>query len=54
MPNFTMNAIKKDSADDRILECAMGGDAEWLCSTGHTSLPSRGVTLATIICSSDN
>lgn len=31
-PNFTLNVIKEDPADDRILECAVEGEAEYLVS----------------------
>ncbi len=31
-PDFTLNVIEKDPADDRILECAVGGDADYLVS----------------------
>ncbi|MCZ7382742.1 MAG: putative toxin-antitoxin system toxin component, PIN family [Candidatus Methanoperedens sp.] len=31
-PNVTLNVIKEDPADDRILECAIEGKAEYLVS----------------------
>lgn len=31
-PNFILNVIKDDPADDRILECAVEGEAEYLVS----------------------
>ncbi len=31
-PNITLNIIKEDPADDRILECAVEGEAEYLVS----------------------
>jgi putative PIN family toxin of toxin-antitoxin system len=31
-PNFTLKVIEKDPADDRILECAVEGEANYLIS----------------------
>ena len=31
-PAFTLNVIVKDPADDRILECAVEGEVEYLVS----------------------
>ncbi len=31
-PNFTLKVIEKDPADDRILECAVEGEADYLIS----------------------
>ncbi len=31
-PNFTLKVIEKDPADDRILECAVEGEADYLVS----------------------